>query len=209
MAMTLATTVKAATGDFRIQDLGLGLTLFIVLLAMSLAPKLAGFADVVLSRGGGVRYGGAVRFFASAIGELLFSMLLAPAMALNVTIFMAGLLFGRSITWSGQNRAARSLSLRAAWRGLWPQTLLGAALVGVFAATTPWAIVWGAPVVLGLVLAIPCGVLTARPALGHWLTRRGLFAGPEDFAPPAILPRAGLMPATLPPPLAELAEQAG
>ncbi len=198
MAMTLATTVKAATGDFRIEDLDLGIALFLAILAMSLAPKLAGFADVVLTRGGVARYGGGVRFLGSAAVELLFSMLLAPAMALNITIFMGGLLFGRSIAWSGQNRAAHSLSLRAAWRGLWPQTLLGCALLGVLGWTAPLALAWGAPILFGLALAVPCGVVSALPALGRWTTRRGLFAGPEDFAPPAILVRAGLAPASVP-----------
>lgn len=208
MAMTLATTVKAATGDFRVEDLGLGLALFVAMLTMSLAPRLAGFADVALSRGSLARYGGAGRFFLSAAAELLFSMLLAPAMALNVTIFMGGLLFGRSIAWSGQNRAARSLPWRAAWRGLWPQTLLGAVLAATLAATTPGALIWGAPLLLGLLLAVPCAVLTAEPALGRWLSRRGLFAGPEDFHPPAILGRAGLAPAAEPPSPAEPAAEA-
>ncbi|MEZ5666944.1 MAG: glucans biosynthesis glucosyltransferase MdoH [Alphaproteobacteria bacterium] len=197
MAMTLATTVKAMMQDFRIEDLDLGIALFIAVFAMSLAPKLAGFADVALTKGGLARYGGGLRFGVSALLEVLFSMLLAPAMALNITIFMIGLLFGRSISWSGQNRAVRSLSWVAAWRGLWPQTLLGAVLIGVLSWTAPLAVAWGAPILFGLLLAVPLGVATARPRLGRWLGRHGLFAGPEDFAPPPILPQAGLAPLPL------------
>lgn len=194
MAMTLAATAKAVTGDFMIMDVNLGITLFLAIFTMSLAPKLAGFADVALTPGGLRRYGGPGRFALSALVELFFLMLLAPAMALNVTIFMIGLLFGRSITWSGQNRAARGLTWAAAWRGLWPQTLLGLSLLGILAFTAPLAIAWGAPIIFGLALAVPLGVATAAPALGRWVSRRGLFAGPEDFAPPESLIRAGLEP---------------
>lgn len=194
MVMTIATAGKAAVGDFHMVDIDLGIALFIAVFVMSLAPKLAGFADAALSPGGLARYGGGIRFGAAALAEVLFSMLLAPAMALNVTIFMGGLLFGRSITWSGQNRATRGLAWRLAWRGLWAQTLLGAGLFGLLAWTAPLALVWGAPIIFGLLLAVPLGVGTAWPALGWLITRQGLFAGPEDFNPPPILPRAGNLP---------------
>ena len=41
---------------------------------------------------------------------------------------MIGLLFGRSVTWSGQARDAHALSWGDGAAGLWPQTLFGLVL---------------------------------------------------------------------------------
>jgi membrane glycosyltransferase len=92
--------------------------------------------------------------------------------------------------WTGQNRDAYRVEWRDAGRALWPQTLFGLALLG-----TGWglagagAVAWGAPMIAGLVLAIPYAVVTAAPALGRWAERTGLCALPEEIAPPDALRR--------------------
>ena len=161
--------------------------LYVVFLLMYLAPKLAGFLDIALTPGGMARYGGALRFSLGCLTELLFSFLLGASTTLRTSLFMIGLLFGRSVIWGGQARDAHALSLRTAFAGLWPQTLFGLVLWGLALHNAPALFVWSLPLTLGYVLAIPFAMLTASPTLGRILSRWGLCALPEEYDQPAVL----------------------
>ena len=161
--------------------------LYCTFLLMYLAPKLAGFIDIALTPGEMTRYGGALRFSAGCLVELAFSFLLGAATTLRTTLFMIGLLFGRSVIWNGQARDAHALSYATAFAGLWPQTLFGVALFVVTGLTAPKLLLWSLPLTLGYVLAVPFAVLTASPTLGRFLARLKLCALPEEIAQPAIL----------------------
>ncbi len=187
MLMTLAATAKIFVGEAGDVDLAFGVAMFLVMFAMSLVPKAAGWIDVALTPGGVRRYGGAGRFMAGAGAETLFSILLAPAVALRVTIFLIGLAFARTVHWSGQSRDAHALSWGEAARGLWPQTVMGAALAAAVGWGAPGALPWAAPVLLGLALAIPFAVLTASPRVGALVARGGLCAVPEEAERPETL----------------------
>lgn len=191
MLMTAAAASKILMGEAGDQvDLAFGVAMMLVMLAMSFAPKLAGWADVALTKGGVARYGGAGRFALGALGETMFSMLLAPAAAFQVTVFLIGLfVFRRSVIWGGQQRDAHAVPLGVAIGGLWPQTLFGALIAAAVLWGAPGALPWSAPVLAGLVFAIPFGVLTAAPALGRAAARAGLFAVPDEIAPEPELAR--------------------
>ena len=180
MLMTLAAAAKIVLGEANDVNLAFGLAMFLVMFAMSLVPKVAGWIDVALTPGGVRAYGGAPI-------ETVFSILLAPAAALRVTIFLIGLAFGRTVTWTGQERDVHALTPGDAIRGLWPQTLFGAALTALIAATVPGALPWAAPVLAGLTLSIPFALLTASPALGRAMARAGLCAVPEEASRPDTL----------------------
>jgi membrane glycosyltransferase len=158
-----------------------------VFLLMYLAPKLAGFIDIVLTPGALQRYGGASRFTLGCLTELAFSFLLGASTTLRTSLFMIGLLFGRSVVWSGQARDAHALSFGTAFAGLWPQTLFGFGLWAVAAVSTPSMILWSLPLTLGYVLAIPFAMISASPALGAFLARTGLCSLPEEVDRPAVL----------------------
>ena len=196
MGMTAAAAWKMATGEGGI-DVALGMAMFFVMIAVSLVPKLLGLLDIALTPGGAARYGGRGRFALSGAVEIVFGMLLAPVVAFRVTLFLIGLLAGRSVTWGGQRREAHALSWGEAARGLWPQTLAGLALGGAAVALLGWqTALWAAPMVAGLALSIPFAVLTADPRIGRLARRTGLCAVPEDIAPPDIL---GAFEAPVPP----------
>jgi membrane glycosyltransferase len=68
--------------------------------------------------------------------------------------------------------------------GLWPQTLFGTAVIASLWLQAPTALAWALPLLIGFPLAVPFAVLTAAPALGDWLSRKGICAIPEEIAPP-------------------------
>jgi membrane glycosyltransferase len=180
----------AAIKPFETQDLaggfpaGAAIAVYASILVMFLAPKIAGVLDVLLTPGGARRYGGTRLFLAGFASELLFSFLLGAVTTLRMTLFMIGLAFGKAVTWNGQARDAHALSWSTALRGLWPQTLFGCAVIAAMAWKAPAVLAWAAPLVAGFPLAIPFAVLTAHPAFGRALARRGLAATPEELDPP-------------------------
>jgi membrane glycosyltransferase len=163
---------------------GLALWLYVVFFTMYLMPKIAGLADVMLTRGGTARYGGWLRFAAGAALELAFSFLQGAVSTIRTSIFMIGLAFGRSVAWGGQSRDAQRLSWSAAAWALWPQTLFGVLVCGALILIAPAVFWWSLPLTAGYLLAVPFAVLTAHPAFGRALKRSGLCGIPEDFSTP-------------------------
>ena len=105
----------------------------------------------------------------------------------RLTVFMVGLLFGRSATWNGQARDAHGISWRTAIVGLWPAFLFGCAVLGGLAYLSPTLLLWSLPLTFGYLVAFPFAVATAAPGLGDALTRLGLCAIPEETdTPPEI-----------------------
>ena len=163
---------------------GLARVLYAGFLLMYLAPKLAGLADAMLTRGGVAAYGGPLRFGASAVIEIVFAFLQGAVTTIRTSIFMIGLLFGKSVVWSGQSRDAHGLSWATAAKALWPQLLFGLLVWGLLYLISPTALLWSLPLTAGYVLAIPFVVATADPRLGAWMKGAGLCAIPEDLVPP-------------------------
>lgn len=187
--MTVAATAKALTGaGYDASMLQLGMGLFATLFVMSVAPKIAGILDVVLTRGAMRAYGGAPRFLASALVELVASMLMAPLVAVYVSVFLVGLIFGKTVLWNGQNRDRLGVPWSTAVAALVPQTVLGLGLAAaLYFGATLSAVVLALPFLAGLVLAVPFTVATAAPAFGRLTARFGLFAIPEETVLPPVL----------------------
>jgi membrane glycosyltransferase len=180
-ALPLVALQAQAVPDF---PTGLAAALYVVFFLMYLMPKIAGLLDAVLTRGGVARYGGLLRFAASAAIELVFSFLQGAVSTIRTTIFMIGLAFGKSVVWGGQSRDAYGISWTTAARNLWPQTLFGSILCTLVYLVEPALFWWSLPLTLGYLVAIPFAVITASPALGRLFKRLGLAGIPEDFAPP-------------------------
>jgi membrane glycosyltransferase len=159
--------------------------LYLTFFAMYLMPKIAGVLDVMLTKGGVKSYGGWLRFVPGAALELAFSFLQGAVSTIRTSIFMVGLLFGKSVVWGGQSRDAQGLSWTTAAQNLWPQMLFGVLVCGALLAIAPAVLWWSLPLTAGYLLAVPFAVLTADPRLGRVLQRLGLCGIPEDFTSPA------------------------
>jgi membrane glycosyltransferase len=171
---------------------GFAAFLYVLFFAMYLSPKLAGFADILMTKGGTQRYGGTARFVASSLIEVVFAFLQGAVSTFRTTIFMIGLAFGRArIGWNGQARDAHALSFATAFAGLWPHLVFGLYIFGTLALLSPTVLAWSLPLTAGYILAIPFAMLTAAPRLGRWFVASGLCGIPEDFDPPAELAAIG------------------
>jgi membrane glycosyltransferase len=158
--------------------------LYFTFLSMYLSPKLAGFADVLAKASERGRYGGGRLFVVGAGIELVFSFLVGAATTLRITLFMLGLPFGKSATWSGQERDAHALSWSSAVAGLWPQFLFGAVVIGSLAVIAPALLLWSLPLTFGYLVAIPFAVLTSGARVGQFLSEAGFCAIPEECEMP-------------------------
>jgi membrane glycosyltransferase len=177
--------LKAMEADVAKFPAGLAIGVYVTYLLMYLMPKIAGLADILLTKGGMARYGGPFRFAASAIGEILFSFLLGAVTTFRLTVFMAKLAFGNAkIAWSGQDRDAKGISWATAAGGLWPVTLFGLWVLVPLAVLAPAVAWWSLPLTLGYLTAIPFAVWTSDPRLGLWSVGNGFAGIPEDFAAP-------------------------
>ena len=161
-------------------------------LAMVFAPKIASVVAALAATRRPREFGSPGRFLAGVGIEVLFSMVLAPIMAVAHTVFIAGLAFGRTIGWSAQVRDLHAVPAGAALRALWIQTALGATLAAWVGWTLPGLLPIALPFFGPLLLAVPFAVLTASPALGAAMTRARLAAVPEEIAPPPELLRLDL-----------------
>lgn len=164
--------------------------LYGVIFLFSLAPKLFGLADGALSPGMTRRYGGPLRFAASAVSEIVFSLLLGAITSLSVTGLLFRMLAGQARAgWNGQSRDPHRVAWSEAAAALWPVTAFG--LVAGLGAllVSPVLLAFVTPLLAGCWLAIPFAVLTSDPRLGRFMVRTGLCALPEEAEPPAILSR--------------------
>ena len=182
-AVFLAGAALAAAADHASPfPAGPALTLTIGWLSVLYAPKWLSYAALLGSARERQRYGGARRVLAGMLAETAFTLLMDPVATVAKSVGTLRLACGLRPGWLPQNRLARAVLWREAIRLLWPQTALGVAAFAAFASAGPVAVLWAAPLAGGLLLSIPLCVLTADPAFGAWLCRRGIAATPEEVA---------------------------
>lgn len=169
----------AASGAFDATPFAALAGLAAVLFVAVHAPKLAGYAELLLRPARACRYGGRRAVLRGAAAEVAFAQILAAIRVFHVSRFLLALPFGARVGWGAQNRADRAVGWGDAARLLWPHTLAGVAL---FALLPGWAWWIALPWAGGLLLAIPFAVLTASPRLSARLRAARLAATPEELS---------------------------
>lgn len=144
------------------------------------APKLAGYAELLLKPDLAEAYGGRDDVLRGAAAEIVFTTLMEPARLMAQALFLLALPFGLKVGWVPQNRADRGVSWADAARQFWPPTLAGLVLGLAFAAASPLALLLAMPVLVSLLFAIPFAVMTADARFSAWLRREEICAMPEE-----------------------------
>jgi membrane glycosyltransferase len=176
--------LNAATGGAGETPRGALLALALATWGMLHAPRLLGYAEVLLKPALAARYGGRRAFLRGALAEIGFTAVLDPVSTFDKALFLLALPFGgvRTGGWAPQNRADRGVAWADAARLLWPHTLSGAAVLALLLATAPPAALWALPWAGGLLAAIPFCVWTASPGLSARLRAARVAATPEELA---------------------------
>jgi membrane glycosyltransferase len=172
--------------------------LYFGMLGIGFAPRLLGVLDILLRPRQWARYGGALRLIAGSLADALFTLLIGPAMMIAQARFVFGLALGRRVTWEAQKREGQRVSLREAWRGLWPQMVFGLLLAGTLAIVNPSSLPWAAPTLVACLFAIPFTCATAGARLSRWMVRHRLCAIPDEYDEAAILRRSAALTRTAP-----------
>jgi membrane glycosyltransferase len=167
------------------QDPILAAWVFAGTMALLIVPKLLAFILLLTQSGNRRKFGGGLRVLAGIVLETLISGLIAPVMMIFQSSAVGGILLGRDAGWQVQRRDDGEVPLREVVRKYLVPTLFGVGMaVSAYAVSLP-LLLWMAPVIIGLLLAVPIATLTSA---GGGASR--LFGTPEQTAPPRVLLRA-------------------
>jgi membrane glycosyltransferase len=169
------------------QDPILAAWVFIGTMALLVVPKLFGYILLLTQKDCRREFGGGFRVLAGIVIETLLSGLIAPVMMIFQSSAVAEILLGRDAGWQVQRRDDGEVSRHAMIRKYATPTLFGIAMsISAYAVSLP-LLLWMAPVILGLLLAVPIAMLSSTTG-GKRASR--LFGTPEQNAPPQVLIRA-------------------
>jgi membrane glycosyltransferase len=170
--------------EYRTGEIALLLTITIVVL---LLPKVLGATLALVNAQRRKAFGGARSILKSLLAEQVFSMLLAPAMMIFHSSFVAQTLSGIVVKWDAQARDDRGIGFGEALKRMKWHIAISIVWGAVILALAPRFIWWMAPVLVGLLASAPLTVLTSRASVGHKLRQRGYFLTPEETSTPPEL----------------------
>ncbi|MET4616847.1 membrane glycosyltransferase [Stenotrophomonas sp. 2619] len=175
---------------WRHQDEEKVIRMFAITMVVLLTPKVLGYVAMLLDRVERRGCGGGIRALLSMLLETLLAALMAPVVMYVQSRGVAEVLAGKDSGWDAQQRDDGGISWPALIRGYGGLSVFGL-FMGVLAyAVSPSLAAWMAPVVVGMVLAIPVVALTSSRSAGTLMHRLRLMEIPEETAPPKVLVRA-------------------
>ncbi|OJU30430.1 MAG: glucan biosynthesis glucosyltransferase H [Nitrobacter sp. 62-13] len=184
------------------QDPVLAAWVFAATMGLLILPKLLAYLALISSRDERVGFAGSPRVLAGVLCETILAALIAPCMMIFQTRSVVEILLGRDAGWQVQRRSDGQLARGEIYRKLAGPTLCGLILsLSAYAVSLP-LLLWMSPVVLGLLLSIPLGLITSSR-----LKAPGVFATPETNSPPAVVLRANELAASKPTELAGALQQ--
>ncbi|HZV04047.1 MAG TPA: glucans biosynthesis glucosyltransferase MdoH [Gemmataceae bacterium] len=167
------------------QDPVLAVWVFAAAMGLLIVPKLLAYLALIAQPSERVSFAGAFRLLGGMLSETLLAALIAPSMMIFQSKAVAEIILGRDAGWQVQRRSDGEITRREIYRKLAGPTLCGFVMgLSAFAVSLP-LLLWMSPVVVGLVLALPLGILTSSS-----LRLAGLFATPEESSPPPVVRRA-------------------
>ena len=159
---------------------------FLGTLGLLILPKFLAFILLLTQAGRRRKFGGGWIALLGILVETVLSGLIAPVMMIFQSSAVTAILLGRDAGWQVQRRDDGGIARREMLLKYAAPTLVGALMAGSAYAVSLPLFLWMAPVISGLLLAIPIARLCSRRR------PRGdrLFSTPEQTAPPKVLIRA-------------------
>ncbi len=175
---------------WRHQDEEKVIRMFAMTMVVLLTPKVLGYFAMLLDRVDRRGCGGGIRAFLSMLLETVLAALMAPVVMYVQSRGVAEVLAGKDSGWDAQQRDDGGISWPALIRGYGGLSVFGLFMGALAYAVSPSLAAWMAPVVIGMVLAIPVVALTSSRSAGTLMHRLRLMEIPEETAPPKVLVRA-------------------
>jgi membrane glycosyltransferase len=166
------------------QDPVLAAWVFAATMGLLIVPKLLAYLVLISRPAERASFAGAIRVLGGIVCETLLAALIAPSMMIFQSNAVVEILFGHDAGWQVQRRGDGKVTRGEICRKLATPTFCGVLMgLSAYAVSLP-LLLWMSPVVAGLVLAVPLGLLTSLRM------QRGLLATPEDNRPPPVVLRA-------------------
>ncbi len=164
--------------------------LFGAVFALLFVPRALAVIARLADREERAGFGGASRLVLSSAVECFFSMLLAPILAFDQARCVLGIVRGKSVGWPAQQRGDKRTPWTVALRRHGGVTLVGVLWAWLLFDLAPEIVPWMAPVLVGMIGAVPLSQWSSRASAGAWARRRGLLWTPEETSPPPVLEAA-------------------
>lgn len=171
------------------QDPVLAAWVFLGTMGLLIVPKLLAFLLLLTQPESRKRFGGGFVALAGILTETFLSGLIAPVMMIFQSSAVGEILLGRDAGWQVQRRDDGGVPRGEIVRKYALPTLFGILMaITAYAVSLP-LLLWMTPVIVGLLLAIPIGLLSSASSSGK-NGRPRLFGTPEQTSPPQVLIRA-------------------
>jgi membrane glycosyltransferase len=161
--------------------------LFIVSMAIVLAPKIFSWISAIINLRRCSRYGGPILVTLSVLTEALLSALYAPIMMMAQSRIVWEVITGGDSGWQPQRRGDGSIGFMAALKAHRWHSFVGFAASGIAFYLHRDLFLWLLPVTGGLMLSAPLSWVSGRSGPGRMLRRLGILRTPEEKRRPPIL----------------------
>src|SRR5215216_474341 len=168
------------------QDPILAAWVFLGTMGLLIVPKLLAFVVLLTQRENRRRFGGSLIALAGIVTETLLSGLIAPVMMIFQSWAVAEILFGRDAGWQVQRRDDGEVTRHEVIRRYALPSLIGIVMAATAYAVSLPLLLWMAPVIVGLLLAVPIGLISSTAASANTGKQPLLFRTPEQTLPPAV-----------------------
>lgn len=148
-------------------------------------PKVLSIVLIIAK--GAKNFGGVICLVISMLGEMIFSMLLAPVRMLFHTKFVIGAFLGLNTGWKSPNRDDNETTWEEAWERHGVHTVIGIVwgiIIYVLDSSFIW---WALPITGSLAVCVFSSVLSSRVSWGEWSKKLRLFLIPEEVHQPQEL----------------------
>ncbi|GGN24870.1 MULTISPECIES: glucans biosynthesis glucosyltransferase MdoH [Marinomonas] len=162
-------------------------SLFILSMALVLAPKVYGWLAAMLNIRRCMQFGGPILLTLSTLVETLLSALYAPILMLSQFQVVYDVFKGRDSGWKPQSRDDGATSWKVVARAHFSHTVLGFVLAAGALFLSRELFYWSLPISFGLILSIPLSWLSGGAKRGNVIRYLGLMRAPEEKRPHPIV----------------------
>lgn len=163
------------------------LSLFVVSMAIVLAPKAFGWFAAMINIPRCLRFGGPILLTLSTLFEMVMSALYAPILMVSQFGVVLSIFRGKDSGWMPQSRDDGALSWILVMRAHLGHTVFGVVLALTAMLLSKELFYWLLPITVGLMLSIPLSWLSGGARRTKWIKTIGLLRAPEEKKPVHIL----------------------